>query len=91
MVSIKDEARQLVESLPDDSSWDDLMELIYVRKTIEAGLADSDAGGTVPHEAVCRHFDLVSTDDGNYTQERDTLLQELSLDEILSEIRRKPA
>ena len=90
VVSIKEEARQLIESLPDDFSWDDLMELIYVRKTIEAGLADSEAGRTVPHEAVRHHFDRVSTGDGNYTRERDALLQGFSLDEIRSEVRCEP-
>ena len=43
--SVKEEARRLVEELPDDASWDDLMERIYVRQAIEAGLQDSDADG----------------------------------------------
>lgn len=34
--SIKDEARRLVEALPDDSTWEDLMYQIYVRETVEA-------------------------------------------------------
>lgn len=42
--SIKEEAKQLIESLPEDSTWDDLMHEIYVRQAIEAGLADSEAG-----------------------------------------------
>jgi hypothetical protein len=42
--SVKDEARRLVEKLPDDASWDDLMHEIYVRQAIEAGLEDSHAG-----------------------------------------------
>lgn len=58
MVGIKEEARQLIESLPEDSDWDDLMELIYVRKTIESGLADSEAGRTVPNDEVRRLFGL---------------------------------
>ena len=40
---IKDEARHLVEELPDDASWDDLMYRIYVRQVIEAGLEDSES------------------------------------------------
>ena len=39
--SIKEEARRLVEQLPDEATWDDLMREIYVRQVIEAGLADS--------------------------------------------------
>ena len=42
--NIKEEARQLIESLPEDSTWDDLMHEIYVRQAIEAGMADSQAG-----------------------------------------------
>ena len=45
--NVKDEARRIVEDLPDDASWDDLMYKIYVRQAIEAGLADSEAGRTL--------------------------------------------
>lgn len=58
MVNIKDEARRLVENLPENSTWEDLMEQIYVRKAIEAGLADADAGRTVPLEEVRQRFGL---------------------------------
>ena len=44
--SIKNEAKRLIESMPDDATWDDLMHEIYVRQTIEKGLADSQAGRT---------------------------------------------
>ncbi len=43
-VSVKEEARRLIERLPEDTTWDDLMHKIYVRQAIEAGLADSKAG-----------------------------------------------
>jgi len=33
--NIKEEARKLVESLPDDSTWEDLMYHIYVREAVE--------------------------------------------------------
>jgi predicted transcriptional regulator len=58
MVRIKEEARRLIERLPEDFSWEDLMHEIYVRKAIESGLADSDAGRTVPVEDVRRRFGL---------------------------------
>jgi predicted transcriptional regulator len=56
--NIKDEARRLVDALPDDSTWEDLMYQIYVRETIEAGLADSDAGRVVDVEKVREEFGL---------------------------------
>ncbi len=42
--NLKEEARRLIERLPDDATWDDLMHEIYVRQAIEAGLEDSHAG-----------------------------------------------
>jgi hypothetical protein len=56
--SIKEEARRLVDQLPDDSTWDDLMHEIYVRQSIEKGLADSKAGRTTSVEEVRVKFGL---------------------------------
>ncbi len=55
---IKDEALHLVEDLPDNASWDDLMYRIYVRQAVEAGLADSEAGRTVDVKDVRARFGL---------------------------------
>lgn len=43
-VNIKHEAHILVDLLAENASWDDLMREVYVRQTIESGLADSEAG-----------------------------------------------
>jgi hypothetical protein len=40
-------SKRLLERLPDDLTWDDLMHEIYVRQSIEAGLADNEAGKVV--------------------------------------------
>jgi hypothetical protein len=42
----KDKAHELVNRMPDDATWDDLMDEIYVRQVIERGLGDSKAGRT---------------------------------------------
>jgi len=55
---IKDEARKLVESLPDESGWDDLMRAVYERMMVEQGLADIAAGRIVSNEDVRRRFGL---------------------------------
>jgi hypothetical protein len=55
---IKEEARRLVDQLPDDSTWDDLMHEIYVRQSLEKGLADSEAGRTTGVEEVRAKFGL---------------------------------
>lgn len=44
---LKQEAHRVVDELPDDATWEDLMDRIYVRQSIEAGLADSLAGRTI--------------------------------------------
>jgi predicted transcriptional regulator len=55
---IKNDAKRLVEELPEDATWDDLMYRIYVRQAIEAGLRDSDAGRTVSVDEVRARFGL---------------------------------
>jgi len=57
-ISIKQEARRLVDQLPENSTWDDLMHEIYVRQSIEKGLADSGAGRTTSVEEVRKEFGL---------------------------------
>ena len=56
--NVKEEARKLVDNLPEDVTWDDLMYQIYVRQTIEAGLADSEAGRVIDVEDVRKRFGL---------------------------------
>jgi predicted transcriptional regulator len=58
MQNVKEAARQLVENLPEDVTWDDLMYRIYVRQNIEAGLADSEANRVVEVEEVRKRFGL---------------------------------
>lgn len=58
MAGIKEEAHRLLDNLPEDSTWDDLMERIYVHQAVEAGLRDSEAGRTKPVEKVRRRFGL---------------------------------
>ena len=57
-VSVKTEAQRLVDQLPVDATWDDLMYEIYVRQAVEAGLDDSDAGRTTDVKDVRAHFGL---------------------------------
>ena len=58
--NVKNEARRLLDRLPEDITWDELMHEIYVRQSIEAGLADSKAGKTVDVKAVRERFGLPS-------------------------------
>lgn len=56
MATIEEEARQLVERLPEDVTWKDLMYEIYVRQKLEAGRKDVAEGRVVPHEEVKKRF-----------------------------------
>ena len=58
--SIKEEARRLLERLPEDITWDDLMHEIYVRQSIEAGLVDSREHKTVEVTKIRERFGLSS-------------------------------
>jgi predicted transcriptional regulator len=54
--TIKDEARRLVERLPDDATWEDLQYEIYFRQAVDAGLKDSREGRVVSMEEARRRF-----------------------------------
>jgi predicted transcriptional regulator len=56
MNTVKEDARQLVESLPDHATWDDLMYEMYVRQKIALGIQAADEGRVVPHEEVKKRF-----------------------------------
>ena len=55
---IKSAARQLVDSLPDDATWDNVMDRVYVRQAIEAGCQDVAEGRLVDVAEVRRQFGL---------------------------------
>ncbi len=56
MSTVKEDARQLIEGLPDHATWDDLMYEMYVRQKIAIGIQAADEGRVVPHEEVKKRF-----------------------------------
>ncbi|MHB1142518.1 MAG: hypothetical protein ACYC1T_12300 [Sulfuricaulis sp.] len=52
----KQVARQLIDKLPDNATWDDVVYEMAMCREIELGLADSDANRTTPAEDVIRDF-----------------------------------
>jgi hypothetical protein len=52
----KEEAKKLIETIPDSASWDDIMYEFYVRGKIEIGLEAADAGKVVSQEEVEKRF-----------------------------------
>lgn len=55
---IKSAAHRLIDTLPDDATWDDIMYRVYVRQCVDAGLKDADAGRVVDVAEVRRRFGL---------------------------------
>lgn len=56
MRTVKEQARQVVETLPEEATWDDLMYELYVRQKIATGLEAAERGRVVSHEEVKRQF-----------------------------------
>ena len=50
MATPKETAKQLIDHLSDQASWDEIMYELYVRHKIEEGLKASDDGRTISHE-----------------------------------------
>ncbi|MHA1602713.1 MAG: hypothetical protein ACTSVL_12775 [Promethearchaeota archaeon] len=50
MDSVKNDIKILIDDLPDNASYDDIIESIYVRQKIIRGLKDSDEGNYFSHE-----------------------------------------
>jgi len=56
--TIKAKALQLIDQLPEDATWEDVAYEIAVRRSIERGLADLDAGRTYTSEALLESLGL---------------------------------
>ncbi len=54
----KEEAHKLIDRMPSNATWDDLIHEIYVREVIERGLADSIAGRTKDVKEVRAQYGL---------------------------------
>jgi predicted transcriptional regulator len=56
MSIVKEEAQKILDKIPDDATWDDIMYEFYVRQKIEASLEAEDAGEVVTHEEVEKRY-----------------------------------
>jgi len=54
----KEEAHKLIDQLPDNATWDDLIHEIYVREVIERGVEDSKDGRTKGVAKVRKKYGL---------------------------------
>lgn len=56
MSTAKETARQVIDRLPEQATWDDILYELYVKQKIEAGLAAAAEGKTVAHEDAKRRL-----------------------------------
>jgi predicted transcriptional regulator len=52
MQTAKESARQTVDGLPDQATWEDIMYELYVKQKIEAGLRAVEEGRAIPHKEM---------------------------------------
>ena len=56
MSAIKESAKKLIERLPENATWDDLIYELYVRKKVQIALDSIESGKTTSHEEVKKRF-----------------------------------
>ncbi|MEW6236241.1 MAG: hypothetical protein AB1656_12720 [Candidatus Omnitrophota bacterium] len=52
MNPLKEEAQKLIELLPEDVTWDDIMYEFYVRKKIDSAIQAAEDGRILSHDEV---------------------------------------
>jgi predicted transcriptional regulator len=55
-VDVKDAAIAVIQSLPENATWDEVQYSIYVKQQIELGLADSEAGRLIDTHEMRRRL-----------------------------------
>ena len=57
-IDIKQRAHELIEALPDNATWQELLYAFELRADVDAGLADSKAGRLTDVEELRRDYGL---------------------------------
>lgn len=53
---VKEEAKKLIDSLPEQATWDDIMDEFCVKKKLEKSLEEATTGKVVSHEAAMQEL-----------------------------------
>lgn len=56
MPTAKEEIRRMLDTLPDDATWEDVQYSIYVRERIERGRREADEGKVIDQEEIERRM-----------------------------------
>lgn len=54
--SVKQQAHELLDKLPESTTWDDIVYELAVRRSIERGLNDADSGKLLDMEKIRREY-----------------------------------
>jgi len=49
---VKDEAKEIINNLPEQATWDDVMYQFYVKKKIATSIRAAEEGNVISHEDV---------------------------------------
>lgn len=60
--SVKDAAHRLIDQLPDDADWENVLHAFQVRRDIEEGMADMEAGRVIDGDQVMTWIESWGTD-----------------------------
>jgi hypothetical protein len=56
MSPVKEEAKRLIDALPDQATWEDVIYEFYVKKKLAKALDEAAAGEIVSHRAAKEHL-----------------------------------
>ena len=56
--NIKQQVHNLADQLPESATWDDVRYQVELRRSIQRGITDSDAGHTLNHTEVVKEFGI---------------------------------
>ncbi len=59
MSTVKEEARRLVDSMPEHATWDDVIYEFYVKKKLEKALKEADNGEVISHDEARKDLRIV--------------------------------
>ena len=51
-MNAKESAQHIINQLPEQASWNDIMYELYVKQKIEAVIKAAEKGRTIPHDQV---------------------------------------
>jgi hypothetical protein len=57
-IAFKQRAHELIDALPDDATWQDLVYALELRVDVETGLSDANAGRVVEVEQLRKEYGL---------------------------------